>query len=65
MRKESDQEQYLDDDEFPNEANAAIVNNSELQRPEATEEQMTTVPVTLRRSQRQRKEPVRYRDLNT
>ena len=34
--KESDQEQYLDDDVFPNEANGAIVNNSELQRPKAT-----------------------------
>ena len=65
VRKEIDQEQYLDDDEFPNEANAAIVNNSELQRPEATEEQTTMVPVALRRSQRQRKEPVRYRDWNT
>ena len=63
MCKENDQEQYLDDDDFP-EANAAIVNNSESQRPKATEEQTTMVPMALWRSQRQRKEPLRYRDLN-
>ena len=61
VRKEIDQEQYLDDDEFPNEANAAIVNNSDLKQQKSRRQRY----LWHYGDHRQRKEPVRYRDSNT
>lgn len=67
VHNKSVQEPYIDDDELPNSENSMRDNNVESQtaRGVETDEQTTTVPVTLRRSQRQIRKPERYRDLNS